>query len=253
MAVVFPCCQCKSELRIDEKDRGKKARCPRCGMIQPVEASEWELEKEPDPERPDESIDDPDNQETIYRPSPPNLLSGNADIGTTLEANSASVGYEMKTPDGSVYGPVDRTELDQWAEHGRVSSQCLVRVEGKTFWQSALNLYPQLSDLQLRPESPNALSSNRSSLSNPGIRIVDSVTDMRPNNGTSIFLLALLGLCTAFLPIASIVAFLWGARELNAIGQGTADSKNRLVVQLAVLLAVIGLTIFATVFLGLFG
>jgi hypothetical protein len=51
----------------------------------------------------------------------------------------------LQTEDGETYGPVDRHELDQWNEEGRVTADCQVLREGSDQWQWATDLFPQLA------------------------------------------------------------------------------------------------------------
>ena len=50
----------------------------------------------------------------------------------------------MRTPDGEVYGPVEREELDSWFRDGRMDGDCQLLRIGSEHWQSAVEVYPQL-------------------------------------------------------------------------------------------------------------
>lgn len=53
--------------------------------------------------------------------------------------------WQLKTADGSVYGPVPRRELDQWLAEGRVDASCQLLQQGAAAWQWASDIYPQLA------------------------------------------------------------------------------------------------------------
>jgi hypothetical protein len=75
----------------------------------------------------------------------------------------------MRTPDGEVYGPVERGELDTWFRDGRLDSDCQLLREGRETWQSAAEVYPQLQPepvveavREIPPAPPSPTSATRS-------------------------------------------------------------------------------------------
>ena len=57
--------------------------------------------------------------------------------------------WNLKGEDGEVYGPVPRSELDQWYAEGRITADCQVLQQEADQWQWATDLYPDLV-----PEEP---------------------------------------------------------------------------------------------------
>ncbi len=53
--------------------------------------------------------------------------------------------WYLQTEDGETYGPVPRSELDEWAKEGRVTAACQVLREGDEQWQWATDVYPYLA------------------------------------------------------------------------------------------------------------
>lgn len=53
--------------------------------------------------------------------------------------------WRIRASDGQGYGPITRAELDQWVQEGRLDENSQVLQDGKTQWQWASELYPQLS------------------------------------------------------------------------------------------------------------
>jgi TM2 domain-containing membrane protein YozV len=108
MPIEVTCASCNRRLRVPDKTAGKKVKCPKCqGVIQV-----------PDP---------------VAAAAP-------------AAADEAPAGerWYLKTDDGEDYGPVDRSELDQWASEGRLNADCQLLQEGAEQWQWATDLYPEL-------------------------------------------------------------------------------------------------------------
>lgn len=65
-----------------------------------------------------------------------------------IPAAGASTGKEswtVKTGTGDSYGPVTKSELDQWVKEGRLDDECQVLKEGAPQWQWASDVYPELA------------------------------------------------------------------------------------------------------------
>ena len=96
MSIETICQKCARKLRVADQYAGKKARCPQCGTIYVVPGSrhpfQWKAE-------------------TIYHPQ--------------TEAEK----WRVRTPDGRVYGPVPKSELDQWVQEGRIPPEAVLQPE----------------------------------------------------------------------------------------------------------------------------
>jgi hypothetical protein len=60
----------------------------------------------------------------------------------------------VKIEDGDTYGPVSKSELDQWVDEGRVTADSQVLREGSDQWQWASDLYPELEESPPQPPEP---------------------------------------------------------------------------------------------------
>lgn len=109
MPIEFKCPQCESLLRVDDENAGKRARCPHCGTINRI---------------PGELVES-------SAPEPP-----------------VSQQFFIDSVSGQTYGPILKSELDQWVSQGRVSGSCLIRGTGQTTGQPAAVYYPALSEKQ---------------------------------------------------------------------------------------------------------
>lgn len=112
MPIEFKCPQCESLLRVDDLNAGKRARCPHCGTINRI---------------PGELIE--------TTPEPP-----------------VSQQFFIDSVSGQTYGPILKSELDQWVSQGRISGSCLIRGTGQTEGQPASVYYPALAEKQPLPE-----------------------------------------------------------------------------------------------------
>jgi phage FluMu protein Com len=68
------------------------------------------------------------------------LVPSNHSMASTAVADA----WQLKTEDGQQYGPVTKTELDQWFAEGRLTPQSQVLKSGAPQWQWATDVYPQL-------------------------------------------------------------------------------------------------------------
>jgi TM2 domain-containing membrane protein YozV len=109
MPIEVTCPECSKRLRVPDKTAGKKIKCPKCSGV-------------------------------ITVPEPAAVEAPAADLEAAMGADS----WYLKTDDGEDYGPVPRTELDEWASEGRLNADCQVLQEGADQWQWATDLYPDL-------------------------------------------------------------------------------------------------------------
>lgn len=256
MAIEFNCSQCSSELKVRDEDRGKKARCPRCGMIHEVpggntaSADFVTVEDEPQPDA-QASETDPAEQETVYQ---------DPDVEQRFRIDDRTGRWSMKTPDGRVFGPVHRTELDEWAAQGRISAQCLVQLDGQSHWQSALVLYPNLANVPVRrrrESSVHSRSRSRSRSHSHSRSRHDHVGTQRrrprqprPNSGVTVLVLAIVGIFFIMFPVFSLMAWVLGASERRSIEAGEALPSGRWMLDLGYYLGIVLTIIGVVIILG---
>ncbi len=248
MTIEFSCSQCNAELQIRDEDRGKKARCPRCGMIHEVPAANGDAElSRSSSSRSNTATEEP----TVYHPGP--SPPGPSSPGPSTVETSPYLQWLLKTPDGQIYGPVERTELDAWKQQGRVSAACLVQMQGQTHWQSAVTLYPDLTEWSAQDVDSRGRQryGHRHWLGTrpPQGRSRDHRGFRRPNNGGAILVMGILGICFVFVPIFALIAWSMGYSERRAINRGDASPQFRWMVDVGYVLGIIGsimgcLTIF---------
>ena len=136
-----------------------------------------------------------------------------AAIGALVRDTDRNEGgaWRMKTPEGRVYGPIPRAELDAWVADGRVTSGCQLS-QGSGDWISATQRYPQLAEVvQASPDS--------------GAADAGSILGVRPHRGLLIIVLAVTGWVTCC-PAFSIAAWVLGTRDLHAMRAGQLDKSG---------------------------
>ena len=116
MPIEVSCPSCSRQFRVPDKVAGKKIKCPKCQGVLPV-------------------------------PGPGSGVGSSVGVGSGVGVAggsqvAAGTKWYMKTPDGAQYGPVPRTELDQWQAEGRITPECQLLEEGSPQWQWATDVYP---------------------------------------------------------------------------------------------------------------
>lgn len=223
MSVEFDCHQCGSELRIRETDAGKRIRCPHCGMIN----------------------DRPGGSQEPLTADGPDVTRWHQESPIAHQQPTAQ--WSLQTPDGQVYGPVPRWELDNWEREGRVSAQCLVRPGGRNPWQSATALYPHLAgatetEVASPPRDPRAHVGTTRRQADPDNR--------RSNNGGAVLGMGILGIILLSLPVFAMIAWAMGSSESRAMSRGEADTRGRWMVDVGYFLGVVGTFLGIAVWLG---
>jgi len=114
MPIETICPGCSRKLRVGDEFAGKQARCPVCNEIY--------------------------------------VVSGDrAATGRGLPDQNT---WRLKTPEGQIYGPVAKDELDQWVSDGRVTADCFIAPD-ESRWERADDFYPVLKEVATTPGSAN--------------------------------------------------------------------------------------------------
>lgn len=199
MPIEFRCSECATMLRVDDANQGKMARCPKCGMINPIPTSSPSEPAAPTPRATE--------QPTSYYLPPDTEL------------------WTMRGVDGTTYGPVRLEELRRWLQEGRINHQCSLQREGDSTWQPAMDvLMPSMAVGSEKPSAPM------------GTFPAYNLSQYQPHNGTAILLLACIG--TVLFPCAVIAAFM-GHNELKRIRAGRVDPSGESLVRAGYVIGII--------------
>jgi len=119
MPIEIKCSSCEKRLRVPDNAAGKRVRCPQCKSVI--------------------SVPGPDGS--------------SAKSGSAVDAQAK---YHLKTEDGQTFGPVPKSELDEWFAEGRITAECQILRDGAEQWQWASDLYPQLDGGEATSPDPAA-------------------------------------------------------------------------------------------------
>lgn len=180
------CPGCGKKLRVLAEHAGKPARCPLCNTIYTV-PEEGQLQL---------SMLDPADR------------------------------WQLKTPEGQVYGPVARETLEQWVREGRVSEDCRLLCEAEGVWHSAADVYPALGPFPPVKvtaagfaRGPNPAEGASSTASRGHIHIVND------HRGGMILALGILSWAIGC-PIFGVMAWVMGSSDLRDMQRGIMDARG---------------------------
>lgn len=113
MPIESTCQGCGKRLRVADEHAGKLAKCPHCQALYTVPHSAVAAA----------------------------LGAGNATDSPLDPADR----WQVKMPDGRVFGPVSRADLDRWLAEGRINAASQILREGDGQWLWAAQVYPHLA------------------------------------------------------------------------------------------------------------
>jgi hypothetical protein len=139
----------------------------------------------------------------------------------------------MKTPEGQVYGPVDRTELERWLSEGRISADCQLRSRQDAPWRRADDYFGVLSPRPSPPgqrggQNPFAANGPAGSPDSSAARGAGYPAARRfqvPHRGGMILVLGILGWVFTC-PVFSLMAWAMGSSDLREMRNGRMDSSG---------------------------
>lgn len=219
MAIDSLCPTCGKQLRVADEHAGQQARCPSCQTVYTV------------PQR-------------------------NIGMALTLAApGELPDSWQMKTPEGLVYGPVTRQELDHWCRQGRITPRCQILRAHEEHWRWAGELYPELlqAAATMTPASVAPVTAYAPMPLAPGAAYFP-----KAHRGVLILVLGLLGYVSACF-IVSIFAVVLGLQDLADMRAGRMDPEGRAMTMIGIILAALWLVVnlgyfvfVALVFFGVF-
>ena len=205
MPIESICPTCSRTLRVADEHAGKQARCPVCQNLYTVTAASG-------------------------TPTHTSSESGSEPHGSG-EKSSETPGWLLKTPEGAMYGPVDRATLDRWLADGRIAADCHLAQGDRGAWRPAAEVYPQLVNPPATPRAaPTAGSSSSHSYSNTprastvGYQAVPGNVYLRPHRGGLILALGILGLVSC--QVLGVAAWIMGADDIKEMRAGRMDPSG---------------------------
>jgi uncharacterized protein (DUF697 family)/endogenous inhibitor of DNA gyrase (YacG/DUF329 family) len=133
--IVVTCPHCQKQLKAPNDRLGRAAKCPQCQQSFVL----------------GEGAKASGSASGIAVAAPVSGISKTTPSATTAApankptAPAAPSKWTLKIPSGDTYGPIERVELDQWFQEGRINAECQLLAEGAPSWQWASEIYPSLS------------------------------------------------------------------------------------------------------------
>lgn len=145
--------------------------------------------------------------------------------------------WYMRTPEGHTYGPVKKSELDNWAAEGRMAADCLLSQSASGPWSPATQLFPALRPL---PTSPVVTAAPSAPPIGAILGTSPSATGQYvvPHRGGLILVLAVLGIVMTC-PIFSLMAWVMGSGDLREMQNGRMDRSGESITRLGYFLGMI--------------
>jgi hypothetical protein len=234
MPIETNCTGCGQRMRVADGHAGKQARCPVCNTISVIPAGSARGSPSPFPTGGGMSADEP--------------------------------AWSMQTPEGQIYGPVPKAELDRWLAEGRVTADCRLKAGGASTWQSADEVYPALrpgayagggqrsyAGSPYGSSGSSAAGSLGSSSSpfgstEPQWNSSARSTHVTPHRGAIIFVLGIMGWVITC-PILAIMAWVMGSGDLREMRSGRMDPSGMGLTQAGQILGMIYSMLWILIFL----
>ena len=142
--------------------------------------------------------------------------------------------WQVRTSDGRVYGPVPRSELDEWYAEGRIPGDAMLLVEGDPQWRRASEIFSELAG------GRRAVSQQHNPFAETATSTPFRTQPFRhqtPHRGGLILTLAILG--WAFCPVFGPFAWAMGNADMRAMRSGTMDPGGMSLTQAGMVLGII--------------
>lgn len=148
----------------------------------------------------------------------------------------------LRVKDGTLYGPVTKSDLDGWVQEGRLDSASQIRRESETEWRQATEVYASLLPANSSSESPFAgqptiTRTEENPYASPST--ADRISrGYRPHRGGMILTLGILGF--ACCQLFSVAAWVMGHADMKEIKAGRMDPEGRGLTQAGMIIGIIG-------------
>lgn len=277
MAIDTECSGCGRQLRVADEHAGKQARCPACKSVyvvpdRPATAASGMDGLDPHPTRQQDAshlhpvsdrwadgpspdrVAPPGIADPVASAIPTSSIWDEADSAGSPAAAEALERWYLRIPEGEVFGPVGRSELDDWVREGRVSCDCELRV-GDGGWLRADFAYPELSPERVSstirvagraaPQMPRP--ARAAPLTQPpyaGRQGSVRPLHMAPDRGGAVFALAVLS-WPMFCPVLSVIALVMALMDLSEMKQGRVDPRGATLTKIGLWISVFHLGFLA--------
>jgi hypothetical protein len=240
MAIESPCPGCGVVLAVPDETAGKQARCPECSATFVVpQKSHVSRSKPADTAAATPQDASQDEARNAALASAEAALE--PEIPVAIAAPPDRRQWWLKTPQGAVYGPISKEQLDIWCEEGRVADDCQLKHEEELAWRDAILEYPQISHEE-PPPTPSQT---------PFIPTLEPSAPVRPtvilpHRGVIVIALGAASWITVVCPVFGVVAWNMGNRDLELMYAGQMDASGMRMTHLGRMLGLIHVLAFVT-------
>ena len=206
------CPSCGRTLRIAAEHAGKQVRCPACQQISAAPGAVTE-------QAPAEA--------------------------TAASLDQDQPAWQVRTPEGTVYGPIPWSELLIWVAEGRVAADCELGVSPDGPWRPAADVLPVLRTPATAPRPtvqpgpfapftpPTAPTFATTAYSQPQLPL-----GVAPHRGALVLVFGVLGIVVGC-PVFSILAWIFGSRDLREMRAGRMDRQGEAITLVGMILGMI--------------
>lgn len=168
MPINVQCDNCERRLRVGDNLAGKKIKCPQCQTVITIPAADAAGDDPAAPKVAEKTTPAaskaPTKSPTATKtptPSKPSASKPETPVKNSATKKPAAVApkepppapkkkaveaYYVKTEDEDYYGPVPKTDLDDWVKEGRLGEDCQLLLDGTDQWIWASDIYPELAN-----------------------------------------------------------------------------------------------------------
>jgi hypothetical protein len=164
--------------------------------------------------------------------------------------------WRLKTPEGQIYGPVLKEELDKWVTDGRVTAECQLSPD-ESNWNRAEHVYPVLRAAKPATHIPFESPASRrpSGGYSPTTTAPTHYRYAAAHRGGLILCLAVLSWVVC--PVFGLFAWIMGNTDLGEMRQGRMDPSGMGLTQAGQVIGmihviIVGLGLLVFVFIAMF-
>jgi hypothetical protein len=204
------CPACGRTLRIGAEHAGKQVRCPACQQISAA----------------------------------PGAVTSASIAEPQTSASDDDARWHVRTPEGTVFGPIRWSELLTWVSEGRVAADCELAASSEGPWQPAGVVLPVLRMPAGNPTAATMTAPASGTGPSPfvslgGSSVTSSSAGMfTPHRGGLVLVFGVLGIVMGC-PVFSAIAWILGSRDLREIRQGRMDRQGEGITLVGMILGMI--------------
>ena len=213
MPIEIACPQCKAKLRIEDRNVHHSTKCPNCSHV--------------------------------FQPQTPVAAQTQEPVAAHVEVSDR---WQVRFPDGRIFGPSERNEIIQWIQQSRVPPGSQVCREGESEWIAINLVFAGVSPSASHPSANPSTNPYQAPTAAGGYA---PSTFGKPHRGEIVLALGLIGLISAIFgglccilaapfSFASPIAWYLGKSDLREMDAGAMNPQGRSSTQAGMICGIIG-------------